>query len=158
MQYDKIDKEILSVLQRQGRITNSDLAKKVNISPPPTLERVKKLEKSGVIKKYVALLDPAKVGVETFTFVEIKLNRHGRDTIKEFIDAVQEVDEIMECHHVTGDADFLLKVACSTISAYEELVIHKLTCLPNLLQLKTMVVLSTLKDETAYKLEDENGE
>lgn len=158
MQFDKIDKNILNILQNDGRIANSSLAEKVKISPPPTLERVKKLENNGVIRKYVALVDPAKIGVESFTFVEVTLRRHGKDSVSEFIKAVKKLDEIMECHHVTGDADFLLKIACKNIAAYEDLVLHKLTDLPNILHLKTMVVLSTFKDETAFNIKGENDE
>ncbi len=155
---DKTDRKILNILQQNGRITNADLAKAINMSPPPTLERVKKLEKAGIIKKYVALLDPVAVGYDTLTFVEVTLSRHGRDMVQEFIDAVQKIDEIMECHHVTGDADFLLKIAVKNIRAYEELVIHKLTDLPHVQHLKTMVVLSTFKNETAYNIEEENND
>ncbi|OQX97659.1 MAG: AsnC family transcriptional regulator [Bacteroidetes bacterium 4572_117] len=149
---DKIDKEILNILQDNGRITNSALAEKIKISPPPTLERVKKLEKNGFIKKYVALVDPAKIGIETFTFVEVTLKWHGKNAVSEFIEKVKTIDEIMECHHTIGSADFLMKIACSNIAAYEELVLGKLTDLPNILHLKTMVVLSTFKDETAFNI------
>jgi Lrp/AsnC family leucine-responsive transcriptional regulator len=153
MKIDQTDIKILTTLQRDGRITNSALAKQINISPPPTLERVKKLEKSGVIKKYVALLDPTTVGVGTHTFVEVRLSGHTKKNVTEFIETAQKMDEIMECHHVTGDADFLLKIAVKDIPAYENLVLHKLTTLPHVSNLKTMVVLSTFKDETAYNLE-----
>lgn len=153
MKIDQTDIKILNTLQRDGRITNTALAKQINISPPPTLERVKKLEKSGVIKKYVALLDPTTVGIGTHTFVEVRLNGHTKKNVTEFIKTAQKMDEIMECHHVTGDADFLLKIAVKDIPAYENLVLHKLTTLPHVSNLKTMVVLSTFKDETAYNLE-----
>lgn len=153
MKIDQTDIKILKTLQRDGRITNSALAKRINISPPPTLERVKKLEKGGVIKKYVALLDPTTVGIGTHTFVEVRLSGHTKENVTEFIETAQQMDEIMECHHVTGDADFLLKIAVKDIPAYENLVLHKLTTLPHVSNLKTMVVLSTFKDETAYNLE-----
>lgn len=153
MKTDDTDIKILNILQRDGRITNSALAKQINISPPPTHERVKKLEKNGVIKKYVALLDPTAVGIGTHTFVEVRLAGHTKENVTEFIEMAQKMDEIMECHHVTGDADFLLKIAVRDIPAYENLVLHKLTSLPHVANLKTMVVLSTFKDETAYNLE-----
>jgi DNA-binding Lrp family transcriptional regulator len=153
MKIDATDIKILNILQRNGRITNSALAKEIKISPPPTLERVKKLEKNGVIKKYVALLDPTTVGHATHTFVEVTLRGHTKENVTQFIDATRAMDEIMECHHVTGDADFLLKIVVKDIPAYEDLVLHKLTTLPHVSNLKTMVVLSTFKDETAYNLE-----
>jgi Lrp/AsnC family leucine-responsive transcriptional regulator len=153
MKIDATDVKILNILQRRGRITNAALAKEIRISPPPTLERVKKLEKNGVIKKFVAVLDPSKVGLGTHTFVEVTLRGHTKENVSAFIEAARKMDEIMECHHVTGDADFLLKIAVRDIPAYEALVMHKLTTLPHVSNLKTMVVLSTFKDETAYNLE-----
>lgn len=153
MKIDKTDINILNILQRNGRITNAALAKEIKISPPPTLERVKKLEKNGVIKGFVALVNPSTVGIGTHTFVEVTLRGHTKENVTAFIEAAQEMDEIMECHHVTGDADFLLKIAVEDIPAYEQLILHKLTTLPHVSNLKTMVVLSTFKDETAYNLE-----
>ena len=113
MNLDKIDEKILETLQADGRIKNSDLAKIINISPPPTAERVKKLEKNGYVKKYVALVDPIKVGITCFTYVEVTLVRHGKDAIERFMSSIVKLDEVMECHHITGGADFLLKIALS---------------------------------------------
>jgi len=158
MKLDRTDIKILNILQKDGRITNAELAKRINISPPPTLERVKKLEKNGIIQRYAAIVDPVTVGYQTCTFVEVTLSRHGRKNVEDFIKSVQEIDEIMECHHVTGDADFLLKIAVENIPAYEELVFHQLTELPHIQHLKTMVVLSTFKKETAYKIKEENND
>lgn len=150
---DTIDIEILKTLQDDGRITNAKLAKKIGISPPPTLERVKKLEKSGVIKKYVAVIDPEVIGINVFTFVEVTLAIHGKKAVDEFINAVSRLDEVMECHHITGAGDFLLKIAVKSIAAYEHMILHNLTELPHVQHLKTMVVLSTTKQETAYKID-----
>lgn len=148
MNIDKIDKKILETLQEDGRIRNSDLAKIINISPPPTAERVKKLEKNGYIKKYVALVDPIKVGITCFTYVEVTLVRHGKDAVERFMNSIVEIKEVLECYHITGDADFLLKVATKDIPTYEQFIIHTLTALPDVQHLKTLVVLSTLKQET----------
>jgi len=152
---DEIDKEILDILQHNGRITNTELAKKIGISPPPTLERVRKLERNGIINGYVCLLNPEKVGIETFTFVGVILARHGSEAVMKFIDAVNDVEEILDCYHVTGEADFLLKIAVRDIPAYEDLVLHTLTKLPGVQNLKTTVVLSTTKTETALPVESE---
>ncbi len=148
MNIDHIDKKILETLQEDGRITNSDLAKIINISPPPTSERVKKLEKNGYIKKYVALVDPVKVGVTCFTYVEVTLVRHGKDAVVRFMNSIVEIEEVLECHHITGGADFLLKIATKNIPTYEQFIIQTLTALPDVQHLKTLVVLSTLKQET----------
>lgn len=148
MNIDNIDKKILETLQENGRIKNSDLAKVINISPPPTAERIKKLEKNGYIKKYVALVDPMKVGITCFTYVEVTLIRHGKDAVERFTSSIVEIEEVLECHHITGDADFLLKIATKDIPNYEQFIIHTLTALPDVQHLKTLVVLSTLKQET----------
>ena len=154
MNIDNIDKKILETLQEDGRIKNSDLAKIINISPPPTSERVKKLEKNGYIKKYVALVDPTKVGITCFTYVEVTLIRHGKDAIERFMSSIVELNEVLECHHITGGADFLLKIATKDIPTYEQFIIHPLTALPDVQHLKTLVVLSTLKQETKIPVGD----
>ena len=148
MNIDNIDKKILETLQEDGRIRNSDLAKIINISPPPTSERVKKLENNGYIKKYIALVDPIKVGITCFTYVEVTLVRHGKDAVERFMNSIVEIEEVLECYHITGDADFLLKIATKDIPTYEQFIIHTLTALPDVQHLKTLVVLSTLKQET----------
>ncbi|NQV51335.1 MAG: Lrp/AsnC family transcriptional regulator [Candidatus Marinimicrobia bacterium] len=153
MGIDKTDKQILDILQEDGRITNAELARRINMSPPPTLERVKKMERSGIIRGYVALTDPIKLGLTCFTYVEVTLLRHGREGVERFMKAITELSEVMECHHITGGADFLLKVATHDIPDYENFVLHKLTALPEVQHLKTMVVLSTLKHETKLPTE-----
>jgi len=154
MNLDKIDKKILETLQEDGRIKNSDLAKIINISPPPTAERVKKLEKNGYVKKYVALVDPIKVGITCFTYVEVTLVRHGKDAIERFMSSIVKLDEVMECHHITGGADFLLKIATRDIPTYEQFIIQTLTALPDVQHLKTLVVLSTRKHKTKIPIGD----
>ena len=148
MNIDNIDRKILETLQDDGRIKNSDLAKIINISPPPTAERVKKLEKNGYINKYVALVNPTKVGITCFTYVEVTLIRHGKEGVERFMRSIVKLDEVMECHHITGGADFLLKIATKDIPTYEQFIIQSLTALPDVQHLKTLVVLSTLKQET----------
>jgi Lrp/AsnC family leucine-responsive transcriptional regulator len=156
MALDKTDRKILRILQSDGRITNADLAERIGISPPPTLERVRKLERNGIIRRYAALINPLAVGVETFTFVEVTLSRHGQDAVMAFMKAVEGVPEILECHHITGDADFLLKIAVRNIPAYEDLVLHTLTALPHIQHLKSLVVLSTLKNETSLPIAEDD--
>ena len=154
MKLDEIDLKILKILQAKGRITNSDLAKQVGLSPPPVLKRIKKLEKSSIIKSYVALVNPQAVGFETLTFVEVILNWHKKDRVTQFINEIRKIDEVLECHHITGSADFLLKIAVKNIPAYEELVLNKLLDLPSIQHLRTMVVLSTPKSNTALNVKE----
>ena len=148
MDLDSIDKHLLEELQANSRITNAELAKRIGLSPSSTLERVKKLEVSGFIDKYIAILNPRKAGYSCFTFVEVKLARHGETPVENFISSIALIPEVLECHHITGEADFLLKVATKDIPAYEELILHQLSALTNVQTMKTSVVLSTFKNET----------
>ena len=148
MNIDQKDRLLLEILQSNSRTTNAELAKQVELSPSSTLERVKKLEASGIIEKYITLLNPRKAGYTCFTFVEVKLARHGETPVEDFFKSIAKMDEVLECHHITGEADFLLKVATKDIPAYEELILHQLSALPNVQNMKTSVVLSTFKNET----------
>jgi DNA-binding Lrp family transcriptional regulator len=148
MTLDPKDKHLIDELQANSRITNAELAKRVGLSPSSTLERVKKLETSGLIDKYITVLNARKAGYSCFTFVEVKLARHGETPVEDFFKSIADMPEVLECHHITGDADFLLKVATKDIPAYEELILHQLSALPNVQNMKTSVVLSTFKNET----------
>ena len=148
MDLDYKDKHLLEELQKNSRITNAELAKHIGLSPSSTLERVKKLEISGFIDKYIAILNPRKAGYSCFTFVEVKLARHGETPVENFISSIALIPEVLECHHITGEADFLLKVVTKDIPAYEELILHQLSALTNVQTMKTSVVLSTFKNET----------
>ena len=148
MDLDYKDKHLLEELQKNSRITNAELAKRIGLSPSSTLERVKKLEVSGFIEKYITLLNPRKAGYSCFTFVEVKLARHGETPVENFISSIALIPEVLECHHITGEADFLLKVVTKDIPAYEELILHQLSALTNVQTMKTSVVLSTFKNET----------
>jgi len=153
MKIDTADAQILNELQANSRITNRELAQRVGISPSPTLECVKKLEREGVIEKYVTLVNPKAVGFGTFTFVQVTLMRHGQQSILSFIDSVNAMEEVMECYHVTGTADFVLKVTTRDIEAYETFVVQKLTEIPGVQQLHTMVILSTIKHKTQLPIQ-----
>tara|TARA_A100001037_G_C15153065_1_gene640957 strand:+ start:1495 stop:1953 length:459 start_codon:yes stop_codon:yes gene_type:complete len=149
---DPKDKQLIDELQVNSRITNAELSKRVGLSPSSTLERVKKLEASGLIEKYITMLNPRMAGYSCFTFVEIKLARHGETPVENFFKSIANIPEVLECHHITGEADFLLKIATRDIPAYEELILHQLSALPNVQNMKTSVVLSTFKNETKLVL------
>jgi Lrp/AsnC family leucine-responsive transcriptional regulator len=151
---DDIDRKILEILQENGRITNAELAGRIGISPPPMLERVKKLEKRGIIKKYVALLDPDTIGKGTMALVSVSLDRHRIKSIDQFTRAVEKIPEVMECYHITGEEDYLLKVAVKDIHQYENFILKKLTKLPALRKLKTSFILSTVKYETKFPVNE----
>ncbi|MCS5624906.1 MAG: Lrp/AsnC family transcriptional regulator, partial [Candidatus Marinimicrobia bacterium] len=105
MQLDHTDKDILNELQSNARITNAELAKRVHLSASSTLERVKKLESSGLIDSYVTLLNAGLAGFTCFTFVEVTLTRHGETPVEDFFKSISGMDEVLECHHITGEGD-----------------------------------------------------
>ena len=150
---DKIDFKILRLLQENGRITNLLLSQEIGLSPAPTLERVRKLEMSGFIKSYHALVDEEKLGLGIKTFIQVSLDFHQKNTIQTFIDEIKSIKEITECHHVTGQCDFVLKVYVRDIKSYEQLIMEKISRISAVKTFQTMMILSTSKKEPIVPLE-----
>jgi len=146
------DKRILEVLQAQGRIPNVQLAAEVGLSPSAVLERVRKLEERGIIERYVTLLDHRKIGLGTIAFVGVTLYHHQTDAIEKFHRFVRESDKVLECYHLAGSEDYLLKVYARDIDDYEHFLLDSLTKARGVDRVTTMFVLSTLKRETAMPL------
>ena len=146
MRLDEIGRKILTLLQERGRMTNAELSKQVGLSAASALERVKKLERTGVIKGYHARLDHTAVGIGLVILVEVTLARHQHDAIVRFIEAVQTVDEIVDCYHVTGRADYLLRLVAKDIPSYELFVMETLSALPGVQHIETMMILSAVKE------------
>lgn len=149
MKLDEVDFRILDILQHEGKITNLELAKRVGLTPAPTLARVHKLEETGYIKRYVALVDHIMLNKPVTTFVSVILESHRKKTTIDFVKAVQKLPEVLECHHIAGDEDFLLKVVAESPGDYEEFVLEKLTKIGGIEKVKTIFVLSSPKQETA---------
>jgi Lrp/AsnC family transcriptional regulator, leucine-responsive regulatory protein len=149
---DAIDKNILHTLQRDGNITNSSLAKEIGLSPAPTLERVKKLEQSGVIKGYKAKLDEQILGLGVTTFVLVSLSSHKINQIRTFIDKIVLLDEVIECHHITGSGDFLLKILIEDIPSYQKLILDKLSQIEEIGNMSSLVVLASYKQDAIIKV------
>ena len=143
---DPTDRKILEILQSNAKITNANLATKIGLSPAPTLERVKKLENSGVIKSYHAMLNTDTVGLGVSTFVMVSLKGHNKDNIDKFIQSIEEIAEIIECHHITGSGDFILKIISSDISSYQRLMLEKVSNIDVVDNMQSMVILSTFKN------------
>lgn len=143
---DQIDRKILDILQKEAKITNAQLSKEIGLSPAPTLERVKKLEQTGVIQSYHARLDPTKIGLGVSTFVHVSLKGHNKKNINTFLEAINQIDEIIECHHITGTGDFILKVIAKDISSYQTLMLEKVSEIDVVDNMQSMVILSTFKD------------
>jgi Lrp/AsnC family leucine-responsive transcriptional regulator len=146
LKFDKIDRKILEILQKSAKITNAQLSKEIGLSPAPTLERVKKLENMGVINSYHAKLDTSKIGLGVTTFVLVTLVGHNRENIEQFINEIDKVDEVIECHHITGAGDFILKIISKDIPSYQKLMLEKVSDIKVVDNMQSMVVLSTFKD------------
>ncbi|MBK9995392.1 MAG: Lrp/AsnC family transcriptional regulator [Saprospiraceae bacterium] len=142
---DKIDAKILELLQTNSKITNLELSKKIGLSPAPTLERVKKLESTGVIESYHAKVSPQKVNLTISTFVLVNISWVKPKALESFIENIQNIDEVTECYVITGDADVLLKVVCKDIQSYELLLFKKLSQIEEVERLKTLMNLSNVK-------------
>lgn len=144
---DRIDKKILVELQKDGRIANVELARRIGLSATPCLERVKKLEREGYIKGYKAIVDPIKLGAAMLVYVEVTLTKTSPDVFEEFSQAVKNYDEILECHLVSGDFDFLLKTRVPDMSAYRELLGDIILTLPAVSESRTYVVMEEVKTD-----------
>ncbi|WMN06717.1 Lrp/AsnC family transcriptional regulator [Marivirga arenosa] len=153
---DQIDKKILDILQVDGRITNAQLSKDIGLSPAPTLERVKKLENAGIIKSYHAKLDTEKINLGVSTYVMVSLKGHNKSNIDKFIEAIDDVDEIIECNHVTGSSDFILKVIAKDIPSYQKLMLEKVSEIEVVDSMQSMVILSTFKDSKRMPIPENN--
>jgi Lrp/AsnC family leucine-responsive transcriptional regulator len=143
---DRIDLRILKILQDNSKITNLDLSKKIGLSPAPTLERVKKLEQSGIIQSYHAQVNPTSIGLSVKTFVLVSLAWQKENALNNFLDKVKDIQEIVECYIITGEADFLMKIVCKDIPTYEKLLFKTLSQIEEIERLKTLMTLSTVKD------------
>jgi Lrp/AsnC family leucine-responsive transcriptional regulator len=152
---DKIDREILRLLQENGRMTNAALADVVGLTPTPMLQRIKKLEQSGVIKRYMAIVDHAAVGRPTLAFVHVTLKQHGLPNHQRFIDIVATLPEVLECHHIAGEEDFLLKVAVRDIAELERFLLHRISTSSVIGRVKTTFVLSSSKSSSPVPVGDE---
>ncbi|GAB3923773.1 MULTISPECIES: Lrp/AsnC family transcriptional regulator [Larkinella] len=143
---DQIDRKVLEILQTNAKITNAQLSKEIGLSPAPTLERVKKLETSGIIQSYHAQLNRDRVGLGVTTFVQVSLVGHKKMVTESFVNAVKNIPEIIECHHITGSGDFLLKVIAKDIASYQVLMLEKINEIEEVASTQTMVILSTFKE------------
>ena len=155
---DKIDLNILNTLQENSKITNLDLSKKIGLSPAPTLERVKKLEGSGIIKSYHAQVDPQVIGLTVRTFLLVSLAWNKENALENFINKVNAIDEIIQCYIITGEADFLLHLICKDIPSYEQLLLKTLSKIEEIEHMKTLMTLSSVKDSKVLPFDYENVE
>jgi DNA-binding Lrp family transcriptional regulator len=145
---DEIDRRILTELQRDGRLSNQDLAERIGISASPCWRRVRALEKGGVIKAYAALVDPAALGLNVSVFTQVTLERQEEKALQVFEEAVAAWPEILECYLMTGDADYLLRVVLPDLAAYEQFLMRKLTRIRGIASIKSSFALRSVKYRT----------
>ena len=150
-QLDETDRQILRTLSRDGRISNQKLAETVHLSPTPCWHRVKSLEEAGFITGYVAMLDQRALGMPDTVIIEVTVDRHDDEIFKAFQDALAELPEVMEAYLLSGEYDYLIKVAVAGTQGYEEFLRHKLYKLPGLRHSRSTFVLRTLKREPSVE-------
>lgn len=149
---DAIDLRILNELQQDGSLTNVELARRVHLSPSPCLARVKALEARGVIQGYVALTDPKALGLGLNVFINISLKEQSKESLSEFEDRIAQLDEVMECYLMTGDSDYLIRVAVSDMAALERLILERLTPIPGIEKIRSSFALKQVRYKTALPL------
>ncbi|XZF16190.1 Lrp/AsnC family transcriptional regulator [Chitinophagaceae bacterium MMS25-I14] len=152
-QLDKTDKRILEVLQQEARLNTKEVAAKIGLSVTPTYERLKKIEQSGIITGFAAILDRHKIGKDLAIFCNVSLQLHNRTHIEQFEKAVNQLDEVMECYHVAGNYDYLLKVVVSDMNSYQQFLTNKLARINNIAQVHSSFVMTEIKHRTAYTID-----
>ena len=149
---DRTDRRILELLQRDGRITNAELARRVHLSATPCLERVRRLEREGYITGYGARLDPDRLGLGLMLLVEVVLDRTSPDHFSRFRRAVAEIPEVLECFLVAGSFDYLLKVRARDITDYRTTLGEKVLAIPGVAQTHSYVVMENVKDSASLPI------
>ena len=149
---DAVDYRIIDALQRDGGLTNVELARQVHLSPSPCLARVKALKENGVIERYVALTSAAALGLGLNVFISISLKSQSKAALAEFERRIAEHDEVMECYLMSGDSDYLIRVAITDIAALEKFIVEQLTAIPGIEKIRSSFALKQVRYKTALPL------
>ena len=152
MEMDAVDIAILQELQIDGRLSNVDLARRINLSPPATHARLRRLEEQGYIDRFVAVLDQEKVGFDMMCFISVSLQLHQVEELEGFRAIINDIPEVLECFHVTGEFDYLLKVIIRNRQELQYFVVNKLTPIPGVARIYTSLVLTEVKSTTALPI------
>jgi len=150
---DAVDKRILMVLQEDAKANIKMIAEKSGLSVSPTFARIKKLEQLGYIKKYVALLDEVKIGKSIQVFCQVTLSIHSKEVIDNFKKKIAKLSDVMGCYHVSGNYDFLLKIAVKDMNEYQQFAVEKLSVIEGISNVQSTFVLEEIKNEVAHKLQ-----
>jgi Lrp/AsnC family transcriptional regulator, leucine-responsive regulatory protein len=151
--FDLIDAKILAELQRDARLTNLELSLRVNLSPSPCLVRVRTLERAGVIERHVTLLNAGAVGLGVSVFINVSLERQVEPALEAFESAMLNLNEVMECYLMTGDADYLLRVVVADVRQLELFIVHKLSRIPGVANIRSSFALKQVKYKTELPLD-----
>lgn len=149
---DATDKRILKLLQANGKLSAKEIADRIGLTVTPTYERMRKIEQSGIIKATVALLDRDQLELKTIVYCNVSLQVHALRVLQQFERAVKKMSEVMECYHITGNFDYLLKVAVKDMNAYQQFLTQKLAALDNIAQVHSNFVMTDVKHTTAYEI------
>ena len=149
---DLTDKKILNLLQQNSKANIKEIALKIGLTQTPTYERIKRLEKTGVIQNYIAVLDKEKVGYSIEVFCQVTLLVHSKEMITRFENAINKIDEVMECFHVAGNYDYLLKVIVKDMNSYQAFLKNKLSVLDSVANVQSTFVMSSTKDSAGLSL------
>jgi DNA-binding Lrp family transcriptional regulator len=152
MKLDSIDLKILSELQSDGALSNIELARRIHLSPSPCLARVRALESAGVIDRYVALANATALGLGLNVFINISLKSQSKEALAHFEQRISEHDEVMECYLMTGDSDYLIRVAVADIAALERFILEQLTPIPGIEKIRSSFALKQVRYKTALPL------
>lgn len=147
---DQTDRDILKYLQEDAKLTTKELAGRLNLSPTPVYERVRRLENDGIIKKYVALVDREKIGKDLMVLCNIRLKEHEKTAGATFVKKIIEFDEVVECLNISGDYDFQIKVVVDDMRSYQNFIMNKLAEMDNIGSTQSIFVMGEIKNNTAY--------
>jgi len=150
---DDTDRRILELLQADGRLSNAEIARRVGLSPPASHARIKRMEETGIIQRYTTLLDRERLGYDMVCFIDVSLQLHQAEAVERFKRLVQEMPEVLECHHITGQYDYLLKAVFRNRVELQRFVVDTLTPIPGMARINTSIVLTEIKAAGALSLE-----
>ncbi len=150
---DKIDLQILRLMQQNARLTIKELGQEVNLSSTPVYERLKRLERDGYIKKYVALLDEEKLNQGFIVFCNVKLRQASLQRVQEFVETIRQIPQVTECYNISGRYDFLMKIHAANMKAYQELILNVLGSIDSVASLESTFVMDEVKNEIGVAIQ-----
>lgn len=149
---DAYDRKILDLLQEEATLSTAEIAERIGLSQSPCWRRIQRLKEEGVIRRQVTLLDRKKIGLNTQVFAQVKLNAHGRNHLTDFAKAIGDFPEVLECHVLMGAVDFMLRIVTEDVEAYERFFFEKLSQVPGVQEINSIVALSEIKSTTTLPL------